>query len=149
MKIKTVIIIGVSLVVIIAIVISFVVMREKEPRLKTISRYMNITVEDARAMIMNNEVSLIIDVRTREEYVQGHIPGAINIPLHELEVRISELEVYKNKTILVYCRSGRRSAVASEILVRNGFTKVYNMLGGIISWIEAGYPVEKPLLTVN
>jgi len=63
------------------------------------------------------------------------------IPHDELEERIDEIEVYKNFEIIVYCRGGSRSQVAREILVECGFTKVYNMLGGILAWIDADYPI--------
>jgi len=84
---------------------------------------------------------LMVDVRTPEEYAEGHIKGAKLIPLAELEQRLAELP--KDKQLYVYCRSGRRSVSASEILARAGFSRVENVLGGINAWSAAGYPVEK------
>ncbi|MDD5435508.1 MAG: rhodanese-like domain-containing protein, partial [Nitrospira sp.] len=71
-------------------------------------------------------------------FKEGHIEGAVNIPVSELESRLGELS--RDKSIIVYCRSGSRSRSAADILVKNGFTQVYNM-GGIVDWINSGYPV--------
>ena len=79
-----------------------------------------------------------MDVRTEDEYNDGHIKGAILLPVQELEERLDELPV--DKPIIVYCRSGNRSRNAAEILVVNGFEAVYDM-GGINSWTSKGYPV--------
>lgn len=77
---------------------------------------------------------LLLDVRTQGEYDEGHIEGSTLIPVDELESRLSEIEEYKDKPILVYCRSGNRSVTASNILINNEFTKVHNLLGGIGAW---------------
>jgi rhodanese-related sulfurtransferase len=98
----------------------------------------DISPEEVFATIENNEDYLIVDVRTREEYDGGHLKGALLIPVQELEGRVDELP--KDKPVIVYCRSGSRSRSAAEILIANGFTMVYDM-GGIISWIDEGYPV--------
>ena len=81
---------------------------------------------------------LIVDVRTGEEYNEGHLEGALLLPVQELEERLDELPM--DKPIIVYCRSGNRSRSAAEILVANGFTMIYDM-GGISDWISKGYPV--------
>jgi len=84
----------------------------------------------------------ILDVRTQNEYDESHLYNATLIPHDEINSRISELEPYNNTEIIVYCRSGSRSAIASQNLADNhGFTKIYNMLEGITEWIIAGYPV--------
>jgi rhodanese-related sulfurtransferase len=83
---------------------------------------------------------VILDVRTKGEYDSGHIYGATLIPVTELLARIGELASRKYDPILVYCGSGGRSVTASGILDSNGFTEVYNMLGGIAAWKSAGYP---------
>ncbi|GAG69301.1 unnamed protein product, partial [marine sediment metagenome] len=108
--------------------------------------FQNITVDTAYNMIKkeNKYPNLIIlDVRTPYEYKKGHLYDAILIPYDELEFeeRISEIEGYKNSEIIVYCKSSHRSTLASEILVENGFTNIYNMLGGILAWIDADYPI--------
>jgi len=101
--------------------------------------YTNITVSVAKNMIDSTTSPIVLDVRTQSEYNSGHIRNAKHIPVGELEGRLDELETADE--ILVYCRSGGRSASASQILADNGFSHVYNMLGGITAWIDAGYPV--------
>jgi len=83
---------------------------------------------------------LLLDVRTPEEYKAGHLANSILIPIQELSQRIGELDSFKTKTIIAYCRSGNRSGKAAELLGSQGFT-VYNMEGGIIKWKEAKLPV--------
>ena len=99
--------------------------------------YGDITVEQAKELVETIESSVILDVRTVEEFETGHIEGAVNIPVDELQERLGELE--KSDEIMVYCRSGVRSSRAMKILADNGFSKVYNMLGGIEAWEQAGY----------
>ncbi|MFX0145628.1 MAG: rhodanese-like domain-containing protein, partial [Candidatus Hodarchaeota archaeon] len=107
--------------------------------------YINISVEIAHDMINNNTQYpdlVILDVREQWEYDENHLCNSTLIPLSEINNRISELEPYKDTEIIVYCRSGSRSAQASQNLVDNhNFTKIYNMLGGINAWITAGYEV--------
>lgn len=104
------------------------------------TQYIDITVQQAKEMIDSGDV-LILDVRTQEEYDAGHIRNSTLIPVQVLDKRWNELP--RDKKILVYCRSGHRSLQASEILVNNGFKEIYNMKGGIMEWINAGYDVIK------
>jgi rhodanese-related sulfurtransferase len=99
-----------------------------------------ISVEKVYKIINEKKDYFILDVRTKEEFDSGHLESAMLIPLDELESRLSELP--KDKPIIVYCRSGRRSTQASEILIKNHFSPVYNMTGGIEQWIEKKYPVS-------
>jgi rhodanese-related sulfurtransferase len=85
---------------------------------------------------------VFLDVREPDEYKAGHIPGAVNIPRGLLESRIEDQVSDKNSTIVVYCRSGVRSALASATLVKMGYKGVLNMDGGWKAWQEAGYPAE-------
>jgi len=105
----------------------------------TSNGYADVNVSEAKQMIESNLDLVILDVRTVEEYNEGHIEDAILIPVSELEGRIDELD--EGKETLVYCRSGVRSVTASQILVDNGFSSVYNMLGGITAWRDAACPV--------
>lgn len=89
--------------------------------------------------VAENSEHLLIDVRTPEEFSTGHIAGAVNIPLQDLPQRLSEIP--KDKDVVVYCRSGNRSAQASSILASNDYTNVRD-LGGIIAWQQAGYALE-------
>ena len=82
---------------------------------------------------------LLIDVRTPEEFASGHIPGAVNISLQTLPDRLDEIPA--GQPVVVYCRTGNRSATVSEILISNGYDDVYD-LGGIQDWIAKGYAVE-------
>ncbi len=100
--------------------------------------YVNITAEEAKRVIDTEDV-ILLDVRTEEEYDSAHIEEATLIPVAELCNRTEELN--KSKKIVVYCRSGHRSAIASDILIEHGFKRVYNVLGGINEWEERGYPV--------
>ena len=92
---------------------------------------------------INHDDALVIDVREAKEVEQGRIPRAKHIPMGELNHRLSELEKYKAKPIIVACRSGHRSAAACGILAKNGFADVYNLEGGMIAWEKANLPVEK------
>ncbi|MDQ7000054.1 MAG: rhodanese-like domain-containing protein, partial [Mariprofundus sp.] len=84
---------------------------------------------------------IMLDVRTPEEYAQGHIAGAKLIPVQILAEHLSE--VPHDKQVYVYCHSGKRSARAAKLLADHGFTNIENIKGGIVAWKEAGYPVEK------
>ena len=95
--------------------------------------YVNITAAEAKQIMDTEEDYIILDVRTQEEYDQGHIPGAILIPDTEVEVTAEEVLTDKDQLLLVYCRSGRRSKLASEILVELGYTNIKEF-GGIIDW---------------
>ena len=95
--------------------------------------FLNITAEEAKKLMDSEEGCIILDVRTREEYDQGHIPGAILIPHTEIEARAEEVLTDKDQLILVYCRSGRRSKIAAEALVELGYTNIKEF-GGISDW---------------
>jgi len=112
--------------------IQFIVVGELAP-------YRNVSVAEAKAMIDSDLSLLILDVSSVGEYAQGHLKGALNIPLSELALRMSEIDV--NSPVLVYCRTGRRSAQACSALVKRGFGRVYNMEGGLLAWIDSGYPI--------
>ena len=92
--------------------------------------------------LMNEDGVVILDVREANEYSTGHIKDSIHIPVGSLSKRISELEKYKDKQVLAYCRSGSRSNHACRILSKQGFEKVNNMAGGIINWSSANMPLS-------
>ena len=83
--------------------------------------------------LLNNETYYFLDVRTLKEHKIKSIPNTECIPVQEIEKRIEELNKYKNKKIIVYCRSGNRSETATKILNENGFN-AYNMIGGMNDW---------------
>ena len=95
--------------------------------------YVNITAEEAKQIMDSEEGYIILDVRTQEEYDQGHIPGAIVISHEEIEEKAEQVLTDKDQLILVYCRSGRRSKLAAEALVEQGYTNIKEF-GGIIDW---------------
>ena len=95
--------------------------------------YDQINGAEAKALMDSERGYIIIDARTQEEYDQGHIPGAILIPEYEIADRAEKELPDKDQLILVYCRSGRRSKIAAEELVKLGYTNVKEF-GGIIDW---------------
>ena len=97
------------------------------------AEYVNITAEEAKQIMDSEKGCIILDVRTQEEYDQGHIPGAILIPDTEIEAQAEKVLTDKDQLILVYCRSGRRSKLAAEALVELGYTNIKEF-GGIIDW---------------
>ena len=95
--------------------------------------YEQISGAEAKALMDSESGYIIIDARTQEEYDLGHIPGAILIPEYEIADRAEAELPDKDQLILVYCRSGRRSKIAAEELVKLGYTNVKEF-GGIIDW---------------
>lgn len=86
---------------------------------------------------------LILDVRGPDEFREGYIAGAKNLPVSELGARIQEISEHKSNPVIVYCRSGGRSSVAAQILAANGFANVTNVSGGMLDWQSNGYPVKR------
>jgi rhodanese-related sulfurtransferase len=106
--------------------------------------YGKITVVQADSLIKANENNsnfIIIDVRTQEEYSTGHIENAININFNSPSFRNDINVLDKDNVYLIYCRSGGRSAGAFDVMKELEFQEVYELLGGIISWIDEGFPV--------
>ena len=85
----------------------------------------------------------LIDVREQNEYDAGHVINSKLIPSGKLLERIGELEKYRERAIVVMCRSGQRSASACALLGKQGFTQVHNLQGGVMAWQKAGLPLEK------
>ncbi len=95
--------------------------------------YEQITAQEAKTIMDTDQDYIIIDARTEEEFAEGHIEDAILIPEYEIAQRAEKELPDKDALILVYCRSGRRSKIASEELVKLGYTNVKEF-GGIIDW---------------
>jgi rhodanese-related sulfurtransferase len=93
--------------------------------------------------LINREDALVLDVREPAEYAKGHILGARNLPVAELERRAAELDKYKAKPVIVTCDSGSRATRAISLLKGRGFANVVNLAGGFGAWQGAGLPVEK------
>lgn len=93
--------------------------------------------------LINRVGPLVLDVREDSEFGKSHITGAKNIPVAELEQRIAELEDWRERDILIYCRAGQRSAKAAAVLKRHGFTSMYKLDGGIMAWQSANLPLTR------
>ena len=105
--------------------------------------YKNLNSAQFEELIKNENVQLL-DVRTLAEHMEGHIPGSLNINVKDeanFPTAVDSL-LNKGQDVAVYCRSGRRSRTAADILVKKGF-KVYNLDKGILNWIEEGREIEK------
>ena len=129
-KVLSFLFLAVGLIIVIAVVMQTTRQREA------------ISAEKARDMIDRDSNTVLLDVRTEEEYNSetGHLAGAKLIPVQELENRLAELEPWKARTIVVYCRSGNRSGRAAALLREHGFSAL-NMEGGILRWNKLEYPV--------
>ena len=93
--------------------------------------------------MINHKDAVILDVREDSEFALGHLPNAKHIPLKQLTDRLKELEKFRNKPMIINCRSGARSARACGLLKKQGFENVYNLAGGMNAWSQAGLPIEK------
>ncbi len=101
--------------------------------------YEDISVQEAYSLIQDNKENdnfIILDVRTPQEYSSGHLENAVNSDYYSSTFQDSLAALDKDKVYLVYCRSGNRSQKAINIMEELGFNTVYNMLGGIVKWIE-------------
>jgi len=137
----------ISKVILPVIVLAFFVNRcSRQDALEGEKPYKDITPVEVRARLEKNDRLVILDVRTKAEYESetGHLPGAILIPVQELEGRYQELDSLRNREIVAYCKAGVRSARASKFLGEKGF-KVLNMLGGITAWNEIKGDTTKTL----
>ena len=102
----------------------------------------NVSVSEAKYMMSeqnNNKVDIVLDVRTGEEYARSHLKGAVLIPIMILAEKKHEIQ--KRQSILIYCHNGNRSKTACEYLTSKGYKHVFNMLGGIESWVKKGFEV--------
>lgn len=93
--------------------------------------------------LINHKNALVLDVREENEYRSGHVLNSIPIPLGKLKERMGELEKYKDKPVVVVCRSGNRSGTACYLLGKQGFAQAYNLAGGVLAWQKNNLPLEK------
>jgi hydroxyacylglutathione hydrolase len=98
------------------------------------------TVSGLYEKLKEKQDMFLLDVRDKEEYAAGHIPGAVNIYVGELEKRMDE--VPSDRPVVSICAVGRRGGLGASILSRHGYPEVYNLLGGTKAWKEKGYPTE-------
>jgi rhodanese-related sulfurtransferase len=99
------------------------------------------TLEATR--LMNQGTTLILDIREGDDYAAGHLPRARHIPLAQLSKRLDEIGKFKDKTVIVTCRTGTKAASASRLLRQAGFKNVFELRGGVSAWQQASLPVEK------
>jgi rhodanese-related sulfurtransferase len=92
--------------------------------------------------LINREDAVVVDVRPMNDFSSGHIIHAINIPMNGFKNQLNRLEKYKQKPIIMACRSGAQSATATKLLRKAGFEKVYNLRGGILAWQNANLPIS-------
>jgi rhodanese-related sulfurtransferase len=95
--------------------------------------------ESLYGRISGGEDVLLVDIRTPAEIAQGAIPDAMQLPMHLIPIRISELP--KDRDVVLYCRSGARSYQACVYMMQQGYDRVLNLRGGIIAWARHGYPI--------
>lgn len=93
--------------------------------------------------LVNKQEGVVLDVRDHNEFRQGHIAGSVNIPLRDLDKRMTELNDSKNKPLIVVCKIGQTATGASKQLKAQGFTAVYRLGGGLSEWTAASLPVVK------
>ncbi len=98
---------------------------------------------NAALQLINHKNAFVLDVREESEYKTGHLLNAQLIPLGKLKARINELAKYKDKPVVVVCRSGNRSGNACVMLAKQGFTQSYNLAGGMMAWQKANLPTQK------
>jgi rhodanese-related sulfurtransferase len=103
-----------------------------------------ITPAELLARIGKDAALVILDVRTRAEFAAGHVPGARNVPHDEVSRRLPELSALRDKSVVLYCRSGRRSALAGEQLRAAGFAPLLQLEGDYLGWENGSRPVERP-----
>jgi len=101
----------------------------------------NISAREAKVLLDGNKKIFLMDVRTPEEFSRGRLPGAVLIPIGELERRIAE--VPGNRTIVVYCTVGSRSNTAAKLLAQKGYRNVYNITYGLLDWYRNGFPLQR------
>jgi len=101
----------------------------------------DVSVKSVDSILRASDKAIVVDVRTPEEYITGHIKGAILIDYYSASFQTQIQRLPKDKPIIVYCRSGKRGQQAREILTSLGYSRVNNMLGGILAWTKSRFPL--------
>jgi rhodanese-related sulfurtransferase len=99
-----------------------------------------------QAVRLMNQGALVIDLRSKDLYDAGHIGEARNVPVAELESQAESLKKWRDKGVITYCDSGADGASAARTLTKLGFTKVFNLQGGLSAWLKDNMPVAKTAL---
>lgn len=103
--------------------------------------FRDIRATEAKGLLAANKNVYLLDVRTPAEFSQGRIPGAVLIPVNEVERRIGEIP--RNRPVVVYCAVGSRSGFVAGFLSQKGYREVYNVTDGIVGWYRNGFPVSR------
>ena len=96
-----------------------------------------------QAVRLMNQGALVIDLRGKESYDAGHIGDARNLPVADLESQADSLKKWRDKTVITYCDSGTSGASGARTLMKLGFTKVFNLHGGLNAWVKDNLPLAK------
>jgi rhodanese-related sulfurtransferase len=102
----------------------------------------DVTQAEVLELVAAPEGPLLLDGRTPGEYASGHVPGAVNVPHDEVVTRLSELEPYRERGVVLYCQSGRRAGMATQSLQEAGFGNVRHLAGDMQAWKASGLPTE-------
>jgi rhodanese-related sulfurtransferase len=97
---------------------------------------------DLMARLESVEGPVVLDVRSPEEYVEGHIPGAVNVPYDQIGARLDSLDAYRDRGFVIYCRTGRRAGIAETVLIEAGFERVWDLEGHMVAWKEQDLPLS-------
>lgn len=124
-----------ALIVIVALILA-------SPAMQLIYRIKSVSPAQT-VLLMNRESATLVDVSEPSEFKAGHIPNAVNAPLSKFEEHLKPLEKYKQKPVVVSCRSGNRSMKAAVVLRKRGFASVYALAGGLTAWERDHLPLEK------
>ena len=147
MSLKNFMVLVLSVSLVIGVVLTGGCVRDETVNQETPAQIIeDVTAQEAFTLIQNNQDDpgfVIIDVRTPEEFAEGHIEKAVNIDFRSETFRDEVDNLDKNKTYLIYCRSGRRSADALNIMRELNFMKIYHMAGGMIEWTAEELPTVK------
>lgn len=92
-------------------------------------KYENINYEDAQIILKNNKQAVLLDVRSPQEYREGHLSNAINIPLYDIKQKIEKEIPNKETALIIYCQTGNRSKTAADICSKKGYQNIYNLSG--------------------
>lgn len=101
-----------------------------------------VTLEEVKQALDARNDAVVLDVRSAEEYARGHIADSSHVPLDTIQDRAENVLKNKQKTIYVYCFSGSRSSIATEILKKLGYKNVFNMTGGLLAWRAKNYSIS-------
>ncbi len=93
--------------------------------------------------LINKEEATVVDIRNRDDFKSGHLPNSINIPARDLEKRLSELQAYKEKPVILICKTGTTAGASGALMTKQGFTNLNKLRGGITEWQASNLPLVK------